>query len=460
MAFEEYRDKFFEMVGYVPTDAQWAFHKSNARIKQVAGGWRGGKSVCGEKEVLLYAPSADLIWIVSDTYETPRHQEFLWLYNDLQKIDPSFVSPKDFHLNPSGGPASMTLATGCRAVTRSAEDPERLAEVAPDVILVVEAARLTYEVWTRLLGRAAEKKAPIILTGTFETMDYSKWYEEVFTRWQGPNNLDARSFSIPSWTNKYAFEEGPYTITLADGTVVPGICEELYKIWTEIPADMFMLQYAGVPCKPAGLVLPEFSTIAHVGDYPYNPDLPVEIAVDPGAGMPGAYAVLAVQMLEGEVYLVAEKYLQGYITADVILACKQAWPWFNKIQGGAIDIYAKQKHSMPPVIEPWREAGIYLDYKYVDELAGVDTLRTFLKINPETGRPKLHVDKGCRGFISECGGGRSPVHGGGAWVRDTNTGKLKDANNHAAKALIYLLVNRFGYSAERRKSGLKVKTYW
>ena len=67
-----------------------------------------------------------------------------------------------------------------------------------------------------------------------------------------------------------------------------------------------------------------------------------------------------------------------------------------------------------------------------------------------TGACRTHVNFTCAGLISECGGGRSPVFGGGSWVRDENTGKLIDRNNHSIKALGYFLSLRFGYAIRDR----------
>jgi len=432
MAEEDYRKAVFKSLKYTPTEAQQRIHDSDARIKLVAGGERGGKSHTGAKETLLHALRSELIWIVGPEYDIAR-TEYYYLLDDLIKLNALKRSS-----DAKQGPLDMETITGCKIVTKSAKDYQKLGMEAPDFILVCEAAQIEYEAYLRLRGRLAEKRAPMVMTGTFEGS--IGWYPELFTRWQAANDEEAASFSLPSWENSVIYPGGRDD-------------PEIKRLENQTPHDTFMERYAGVPCKPSGLILSEFSNLIHVGDYKYNPDYPVEIAVDPGSGVPGAYAVLAVQTINGIIYLVAEKYLQGYITEDIIIVCDHDWPWFGKVQRGAIDIYARQKHGMPPIAKQWQDqAGIYLSSKYVEVEAGIDVLRTFLKIHPETGRAKLYVDSSCKGFIAECGGGKSPVFGGGAWIRDMNTGKEKDANNHATKAVIYWLVNRFGYIPRTRES--------
>src|SRR3972149_1094049 len=71
------------------------------------------------------------------------------------------------------------------------------------------------------------------------------------------------------------------------------------------------------------------------------------------------------------------------------------------------------------------------------------------------GEPRLLVHPRCKAFIAECGGGPHPVPGMGVWRRKVdrsgNTiGPPMEENNHACKALIYYLVDRFGYAVRQR----------
>jgi hypothetical protein len=279
------------------------------------------------------------------------------------------------------------------------------------------------------------------------------WWPEYIKRGQAPDT-EFKSFIIPSWTNHKVFPPEGYSITLMNGVIVENVSKEIYDLWVETPLDVFMERYGAVPQPVAGLVAREFSNAIHVGDYPYDPGIPVEIAVDPGYA--GAYAVLAIQIKESQPYVVDEIYTQGHTTEDVITDMKQR-PWGNAVSQGAIDIAARQHQAMAAPVEVWRDkVGIFLQSQYVDVEAGIELFRTFLKVNPVTGRPKMYINTSCRGLIAECGGGKSPVQGGGAYIRDIRTGKLIDANNHAFKAFVYWAVNRFGYTAT--KVNLKIKS--
>jgi len=107
-------------------------------------------------------------------------------------------------------------------------------------------------------------------------------------------------------------------------------------------------------------------------------------------------------------------------------------------------------------VEIWlKDAGVSLRSKKVNIEDGIDLLRTHLKQHPITGAPGILVDPKCRGFIAECGGGSVPkdIEGGGIWMRDKNTLKPISRNNHACTALIYYLVNKFGYTGLAPRRG-------
>lgn len=434
---DQYRQVLFEKVSYKPNEWQEKIFADLHRVKLVAGGWRAGKSHTLAKEALLWVPRSNLIWLAGNEFGNAR-QEFEYLMTDLAKLGllqgtPSF---------PKEGPCSLACINGCKVETKSVKEPVKIGMAAPDWIGVCEAGQIEYDAYLRLRGRLAEKGASMVLSGTFETA--FGWYPDLFKRGQGVDP-EVKSFSLPSWSNIAIFPGG-YDPKTRKGNA------EIVALANELTPDLFALYVAAQPVKPASVIMQEFDNEIHVGDYPYDPDVAVEIAVDPGYGFPGAYAVLAIQVIEGSPRLVDEIYLQHYTTEEMCLIVKQR-PWGGKVHSGAIDIAGKQHQAMAAPIEVWLDnvkgLGIHLDSQYVEVEGGIELLRTFLKVNPVTRRPKLLIDRKCKGFIAECGGGKSPVAGGGYWERDLETGKIIDKNNHATKAVIYWLVNRYGYTARK-----------
>jgi len=446
MSKASYRDHIFSRIGYTPQFAQIPIHESDARIKLIAGGERGGKSKTGSIETVLACanPKTEIIWLIGPDYDGAM-EEFNYIGEDMAKLE----LLKDIS-EAHKGSLWMNLWNGNQVVTKSAMDFKKLGMQAPGFILMCEAARMEYMAFLRVLGRLSERRSPLVLSGTFEGASESgvvgSWYSELFTRWEVPNEDDAKSFSLPTWANLLKFPGGRQD-------------PEILSLERQTPVDIFQERYGAIPCKPAGLVLPEFSNKTHVGYFPYDPGIPVHIAIDPGYGLPGAYAVLAIQIKEGCLYLVDEIYVQRMTTEEVINKCKKDWPWFGKVSGGAIDVAAKQHQAMPAPIEVWRKkTNLYLQARPVSVSGGVEALRTMLKLN-EHGRPNLYVNYTCRGFIAECGGGPNPVSGGGPWVYELNTGKISDKNCHSTKAVGYYIVNNMGYAPMETSKGMYGKLF-
>lgn len=427
---EEYRNKIFSWLNFKPTGAeQKAILECMARQILIAGGERGGKSKITAKLGVLHAPISELIWLVGEDYNQCR-PEYFYMVEDLDKLgfleDASSSKEGSLELRLRG----TKEVRGCVAKTISAKEIEKLGREAPDLILGCEAAQMTFEAYLRLFGRTAEKRGRLILSGTFEGS--LGWYPELFTQWQGAGEDDAKSFSLPTWSN---------TIIFPGGREDP----EIKRLEGRTPHDIFMERYAGVPCKPSGLIMTEFSNTVHVGEYNFDPNFPVYLAVDPGYA--GAHAVEVAQIKDDVVYLIDEVYLQGYVTEEIIDICRQK-KWWGNVQGGAIDIAGRQHQAMAAPVEIWQnKAGVYLQSKHVEVEAGIDLLRSFLLVNPVTKHPKIFFNHTNKGIIAECGGGKSPIHDGGAWLRDVNTGKPIPKNDHGCKSVIYLLATKFGYTA-------------
>jgi len=445
MGYREAQDKVFSLVNYVPTELQAGIHNDQSRLKLIAGGERAGKSKVNSKELLtrwfidIAAPNdilwktqkrlkGGLYWLLGNDYEATRG-EWEHIVEDFQKLE-QLASPPTKNIDPG----ELVLRDGTRIVTKSARYPEKIATVAPDGILVCEAAQIDYEVFLRARARLAEKRGWMSMAGTFEQEDYIGWYRELFELGQSYNVLELKSFSLPTWSNSFIFPGGRND-------------PEILKQEAGMTNDRFMERFGGEPCPKTGRVVTEFANTIHVKQCPFDGNKPVEITVDPGYA--GAYAVLAIQDLGEQLALIDEIYVQGVVTKDIILMAKKKM-WWDAVSGGAIDIAGKQHQAMAAPVEVWLSEGVSLRSKKINIEDGIDLLRTHLKQHPVTGRPGIIIDPKCRGFISECGGGKSPVDGGGIWMRDKNTLQPLKKNDHACKALIYFLINKYGFVGERK----------
>ena len=454
---KEQRLAIFKRAGYEPTPEQvgtmlwrkrYEIHFSDLedklnKIKLLAGGEQASKSTSSAMEVVSRALEGQLYWLCGVDYSIPR-KEFEYIWEAVKKIPllkpESVVYHQDVHSE-----CALELITGQRIITKSFKDIEKaMTKESPDGILICEAAQVEWGDIERCLSRLGASGGWLLLSGTFEGS--VGWYAEKFKEWQAPNKAQARSFSIPSWENFYVYPGG------REDPKIKYLEENLLE-------ETFMERLGAVPCPISRLVVPEFRTEIHVGEYNFDPDLDVELAIDPGRA--GAYAVEVVQWRGDTVYIIDEVYKRGLITNDIIEIC-QLELWWKNVRRGAIDVAAKAQITSgeQPDSQIWLgKARLGLRMNRIEEEPGIDRLRTFMKPHPVTKKPQLFINYICRGIISELGGGKSPVDGGGAWLRDKNTLKPIPRNNHALKAMIYLLIDRFGYVTVTKKNKMKVFYY-
>lgn len=441
------RDLIFKQIGYYPTPAQEPIHDCPNRLRLVAGGERSGKSKSSAADLATRLFFGNLFWLVAQDYERTK-MEFTYLQDYLASMNIRFQATKQ--VDP--GEILVLDDTGkgivFRIATKSAKDPRKLAMEAPDGILVCEASQIDYETYLRLVGRLAEKRGWMLLSGTFESS--LGWYVEAFQRGQAQNEEEIKSFSLPTWSN---------TIIFPGGREDP----EIKRLEKTLSREWFMERFGGVPTPPRGLVLNEFRNHIHTGVggmYDFDPSELVYIFVDPGFA--SAYAVLAAQIRGEHLYIIDEIYERGFVTSDIIKVAKQK-PWWNRVTGGSIDIAGRQHQAMAAPIEVWmKEAGVPLRSTKIRIQDGIERVKSFLTVNPITGVPKVHINACCRGVISEMGGCPDPIDGQTKvykWRVDS-AGNLvgetpDDKHNHGCKALAYGIVDLFGYSPKLKSPGIK-----
>jgi hypothetical protein len=406
----------------MPFQKQKDFHFTSVRLKLVTGGERAGKSLATAMEMLTWIAQRPngRFWIVGPDYEQAR-AEFIYIQDGLQKIglaDTNSIS------TPKNGAWMMKTILGGIVETKTSADVARLASIAPDGVAMVEAAQHEEEAWLRLRGRVSEKRGPLILSGTLERSQ--EWYAELWRRWQGLNEDDARSFSIPTWDNLAAFPGGRED-------------PEIKRLEATFPPEIFMERFGAVPIKPSDLVFPEFEYSRHVSEEAeHEPGAPVQLWIDPGYSH--AYAVLAVEVRENKVYHFDEVYQHGMTAEQIIAICKDR-PWWPDVRVLVMDYAAKQHPSAESQEEIWRRlTGLPAILNRVRIVDGILRHRTFL-IDPATKEPRLFHHPRCSGTLAEYGQYRYPRDASGRVVSEVPI----DIHNDAMKAIAYGLVANFGF---------------
>ena len=439
------RDYLFSKVGFTPTKEQEAILESPYRFTLVAGGEQAGKSLIASKFLLSrFAETSQkgLYWLVAADYERTR-AEFEYLLQDFSALGVLKEASKRVD------PGHLTLADGTRIETKSAKDPRTLAMRAPDGILGCEASQLDIETFFRLRGRCAPKRAWMFLAGTFEGS--LGWYPQMFTAWASGADPEARAYSLPSYTNFHLYPGGATD-------------PEILRLKEISSDDFFMERIEGKPSPPRGLVFPEFRPDAHISEAVYEPGEPVHLWMDPGYA--GAYAVEVVQIRNEQICVIDEIYEQGLVTDDIINIA-QSREWWPDVRFGVIDIAGMQHQAMAAPAEAWMaQTGLYLSSQKVRINEGTERLKGWLKIDAKTHAPRIVFNPKCGGILSEFGAAPSPFDGqtrAYRWKvdRDGNiVGDIpEDKNNHGVKAIIYGLVDRFGYGYVAGANHIRVKRW-
>ena len=442
----KFADVLYEKIGFSPTKLQKDILSSRKRFVLVAGGEQAGKSMVASKYLVARLFENDepgLFWLVAADYERTR-AEFEYLVEDFGSMGLLKEASKRVD------PGRIILADGTRIETKSAKDPRTLAMRAPNGIIGCEASQLDLETFHRLRGRCAPKRGWLFLSGTFEGS--LGWYPQMFQSWQSSSSSDEVSFSLPSYSNEHLYPGGRED-------------PEILALETVSSDDFFLERIEGIPSPPQGMVFTEIRPDIHIQNVEYEPDIPVHIWIDPGYAE--AYACEIVQVVNDQIRVIDEIYERDLIT-DEIIEIAQSKIWWKDARFGVIDVAGYQHQAMAAPAEVWMEkTGIYFDSQKIRINDGTERLKAFLKTDPvEQREPRIVFNPKCEGILSEFGIKPNPFDGqtrAYRWKMDrdgTIVGETpEDRYNHGVKAVIYGLINRYGYGYITENSTIKVNRW-
>lgn len=273
----------------------------------------------------------------------------------------------------------------------------------------------------------------------------------MFTAWASGADTDARAYSLPSYTNRHLYPGGASD-------------PEILRLKEVSSDDFFMERIEGKPSPPKGLVFTEFRPDAHVKEVTYEQGEPIHLWMDPGYA--GGYAVEVVQIKGEQICVIDEIYEQGLVTEEII-DIAQSRPWWPDVQFGVIDVAGNQHQAMAAPAEVWLDrTGVYFSSQKVKINEGTERLKGWLKIDPKTHAPRIVFSPRCIGLLSEFGSAPNPFDGqtkAYRWKTDRDGNVVgdvpEDKYNHGIKALIYGLIDRFGYGYVENKNRIRVKRW-
>lgn len=446
----------FHLLGYRPGREQRAVHEAllGQRLDAdanplpalvvLAGGEQAGKSWLAAHHIAVAAAAtpSGIFWLIGNRYEDAK-REYQYALTALLK---SQMTKKGMYSGGEVGPWQVKLFNGSVIKTLASEDVTVLAREAPDGVELCEPGRQTFGAFEASWRRLVPKTAWMLVAGTFEN-DPERWYPDLFTKCLGDNAYGGVARSLPTYANPELYPGGVKDTKFLGAVKV--IRAEHPTDWEEIVGERFL----GRPRRPQGLVFSEFGSFTHVRDSAeYDEMYPVYLAIDPG-WFPSAYAILFCQFVGDQIRVFDELYLHKRRALDVITMVKNH-PSYPKLSGIYIDIASTQHtNAQDSHYETWTAelAGedIPIMNQYVDEKEGRNRLHDKLATNPETEQPYLVVHPRCLKTIAEFQKGyKYHQRTDGTFHNDEPI----DENNHAIKALTYLIVGRYGMADRQAKN--------
>lgn len=296
-------------VGYAPHPVQQQIHLAGEthRFRAVTAGRRTGKSTTGGHELTECAFKAYAVrdslepkgkrheyWIVGPEY-SDAEKEFRVLYNDCVKLGLPMDRPGTYY-DAIGGNMHLSLWNGRFQVhAKSAKYPDTLVGEGLMGVIMAEAAKLKPIVWTKYVRPTLADYAREGSWALFSTTPEGKnWYYDLHQRGQDPLDPNWWSIRMPSWSNVVLFPGGRNDPEILD--MEKDMSEEKFK--QEVGADF---------TEFVGRVFKRFNEEDNVGNFEYNPRLPLYIATDYGYTNPNVALFIQVDVWDN-VRIIAEYY--------------------------------------------------------------------------------------------------------------------------------------------------------
>lgn len=418
----------FKHLSYDPNEAQWPIHKSKARIVQIVGGERAGKSTVSGNEVAARILSCQRIAFVADDY-THSRKEFDYLTQDLDQLG----LLRDMS-TPKRGAWVGTTTTGCLYETVSVNQgiQQLTGKGEPyDIVVVCEAGLQQYNTLLAARGRVSETRGLILLSGTL--WDNIGWYADMYRLGQKTNEMGVESFSLPTWSNKRLFPGGKDDPEIA-----------LWRAALNDPNEAARRIDAVVMPSPARM-FPEFSELVHVKQWcTFDPYDDVILFVDSGY-FPSRYAVLAVQFRKDnygrEILCIIDEIWEHHKMHEEIIKIAQGREWMENVTTIIGGHETKQHNAAESTADIWSAlSGLYMQtFNAGRVLEGARRVRYLL--NSTNGLPpRIYLSPKCTGTSWEFQRYSRMQDRSGAVISE----EPQDKNNDAMDALRNGVVWRYG----------------
>lgn len=280
-----------------PGQKEVLHHK--ARYKVVVAGRRWGKSEMAKTAIIKAATRArkQVVWYIAPTLAMAR--QIMW---DLIKES----IPREWvQGDPNETRMTIRLINGSVIVLKGADDPDRLRGVALHYVVLDEVQDMKSEVWSKVIRPTLlSTRGGAMFIGTPKSFN---WFYDLYVMGQrGEVYRDAKGIRR---ANPYMSWQFPTMMS----PFIPK--SEIQEAMENTDEKTFNQEYNAKFETMSGRVYHAFDRTVHVGDYVYNPKLPVYVGQDFNVD-PMSSVILQVQPLTGEIWIVDECVLFGSNTQE------------------------------------------------------------------------------------------------------------------------------------------------
>jgi hypothetical protein len=353
------------------------------RFRVVVAGRRWGKTQVAKISLITFAASKrkQLVWYVAPTYQQAR--DILW--EDLKASIPRSWIHK---INETR--MTIRLINGSWIALKGADKPDSLRGIGLNFVVVDEAQDIKEETWEMVLQPTlSTTNGRALFIGTPKS--YNWLYDRYMLGQRGTIVRDERRRKVLNEWKSWQFP----TIT---SPFIPK--REIESKRRDMDPKSFRQEYEASFETMSGRVYYSFDRKTHVGNYPFNPRLPIYIGMD--FNIDPMSAIICQEQSDGMIWVVDECVLYGSNVQDT--ADELGRRYFRYMR--QIEIYPdpagnNRNHDRgESSLDVLREAGfrkIYYKPKHplvMDRVMAVNRI-----MRAADGSVRLGVNEHCKHFI-------------------------------------------------------------
>lgn len=352
------------------------------RFRVVVAGRRWGKTTLS-RVVITTAASAPkrLVWYVAPTYQMAR--SIMW--DELLEL-----IPREWVVKRNETRMSITLRNRSRIELKGADKPDTLRGVGLHLVVIDEAQDIKEDTWEKVLQPTlATTNGRALLIGTPKSFNWL--YDKFMDGQRGEWIIDERGRKVRNEWKSWQFP----TIS---SPFVPR--SEVEKRRRDMDPKSFQQEFMADFVTMSGRVYYPFDRNVHVGDYEFNPKLPIHVGMD--FNIDPMSSIIIQEQPNGEIWVVDEAVLYGSNVQET--ADELARRYFRYM--GQITIYPdpagnNRNHDRGETsLDILREAGftnILFKRKHPLVQDRVNTVNRLLMSGD--GVVRLRIDRKCRKLI-------------------------------------------------------------